>query len=557
MLSLSSKDMPNSFEYFNNLSYDKRVFFDRKKVVDTMIYEKALADTERDLAIDSLATGLGEGDLYIGDESKFGGSKKSRELITDLLVESVGPKQQYLLKVYDKETHKLKYSLNKDQVLKPLINKGYATEFLTEFVSFREHNKASSDMEKKLREKFNNTHIENISEVSYIWNKALTGRLYTNNENIQNIPKIYLSAMRGPSDDYLLVWGDFDQIDLRVAYYTILSESSDDDKLFEEVDDKYEAVARIIDRKLNREFNLERFKENRNKYKKGILARCYGQSLSQLTSTIGDKDFCNMLDSYFKQNKRYSCWYDSIIELIRSDVDYVDIYTYFGSKCHVTLTDCSTSEQKLDRILNCPIQGTSNDIIMHMTNETIKGFRSAGVSEDYFRVYMIRHDEPIFLIHKDYLHLLPIVRNNTFIRIDDWGPVTMTLGIGKYYNVDEYSDYENFFGSDEIKSNIKGSPRLEVYDPFINPKDKVEVVADSIRLEGDNLTGLKLYVNELEYDIDMKYNLRFSINNILTDYVIKNCKENTHTFDITNFPIKMYNIFSNGVYLNFVGKVGD
>lgn len=550
MLVLSSKDTPNSFEYFNNLSYDRRVFFDRKKVMDIMTYEKALAETERNLAIDSLCTGMGIGDLYLGDESKFGSGKVSRDCIMDYLMEVVGTKQRYLLEVYNKETHRRELSLNKENVLKPLLNKGYATEFLSEFISYREHNKASGDMAKKLKEKFNNTHVDNISEVSYSWTKSLTGRLYTRDENIQNISKIYLSAMRGPSDDYLLVWGDFDQIDLRVAYYTILSESAEDDTIFEQIDDKYEAVARIMDKKLNREFNLDKFKENRSKYKKGILARCYGQSLSQLTATIGDKDFCVMLDNYFNQNKRYSCWYDSIVELIRSDIESVDIYTYFGNRCHVRLTDCNTSAEKLDRLLNCPIQGTSNDIIMHMTNETIKSFRSAGIGEEFFRVYMIRHDEPIFLIHKDYLHMLPKIQSNTLISVDDWGPLTMTLGIGTYYNVDESEKYESFFNKNLNKDSIIGKARVDNYDPFNKP-DNGESEVTEVEYLVDN--GIhKIVVGSIMHSIDTNKNFRFQVNNILVEHVIKYCSSVNHTFKLIDFPVKMYNIFDKGVYLYFV-----
>lgn len=550
MLVLSSKNTPNSFEYFNNLSYDRRVFFDRKQVIDIMIYEQALAETERNLSIDSLCTGMGIGDLYLGDESKFGSGKVSRDLIKEYLLDSVGDKKRYLLEVYNKESRSREISLSKEKVLKPLLNKGYSTEFLSEFISFREHNKAAGDMAKKLKERFNNTHVDNVSELSYSWTKSITGRLYTVNENIQNIAKVYLSAMRGPSDDYLLVWGDFDQIDLRVAYYTILSESAEDDDIFEHTDDKYEAVARIMDKKLNREFNLEKFKENRNKYKKGILARCYGQSLSQLNETIGDKDFCVMLDNYYKQNKRYSCWYDSIIELIRSDVDSVDIYTYFGSKNHVKLSDCKTSAEKLDRLLNCPIQGTSNDIVMHMTNETVKSFRSAGISEEFFRVYMIRHDEPIFLIHKDYLHMLPKIQSNTMISVDDWGPITMTLGIGTYYNVDESEKYESYFNKNLNKDIIVGKARAGHYDPFNKPDD-VENELTEVEYLVDNGVP-KIVVGSIMHSIDTNKNFRLQVNNILVEHVIKYCNSVNHTFKIIDFPVKMYNIFDKGVYLYFV-----
>lgn len=551
MINLTYKDRPDSLEYFNNLSYDRRVFFDRPKVINTMIYEKALADTEKQLAIDSLSVGLGEGDLYVGDEDKFGGSKRSRELILEYLIDVVGPKRQHMLKVYDKQTRSSRYSLDKNNVLTPLIDAGIATEFLTEFTSYREHNKAAGDMAKKVKEKFNPTDVEGISEIQYMWTRALTGRLYTNNENIQNIAKLYLSAMCGPSDEYLLVWGDFDQIDLRVAYYTVLSESPEDDAIFEQYDDKYEAIARIIDRKLGREFNIDNFKENRKKYKKGILARCYGQSLSQLSATVGDKDFCKMLDKYFQENDRYSSWYSSVVDTIQN-CDDIDVYTYFGSVCHVTLGDCSTSEQKVDRLLNCPIQGTSNDIIMHMTNKTVQDMRAMGVNEDMFRVYMIRHDEPIFLIHKSCLKYLSLIRRNTVMQVDDWGPITMSLGIGKYYSVDEYEGYKDYFGDEDVASGAVKVHRDKYYEPFSNPEDRIfaEQKYMPIRLVGDS-TGMYLTVGDVKYPIDGNKHKRLQINDILASYIHSVSKTPSMTFDATDFPIQMYNMYVNGVYLYF------
>lgn len=548
MLNLTYKDRPSEAEYLTNISHDRRVFFDTKKVRQMMEYEKALAETESDLTLTSFCTGMGDPVLDVGDESKFGGSARSKDLILAYLRSELGKGREYMLSVYDKYTRDYRESLSKEEVLKPIMDSGVAVEFLSEFISFREHNKAAKDMAKRVRERFEPTCVPGIAALTYEYKRAITGRYYTNNDNIQNITKLYLEAMTGLNDDYLLVWGDFDQIDLRVAYYTVISESEEDDVIFEQYPDKYEAMARIIDRKLNREFNLEKFKENRKKYKRGILARCYGQSLRHLIKTVGDKDFATMLDSYYKNNARYSSWYDSVIDLIRTD-DYVDIYTYFGNKCAVSLTDCNSSDQKVDRILNCPIQSTSNDIIAHMVNKTVRDMRKAGLTPDQFRVYMIRHDEPIFMIRKDALQYLNLIRRNTIIQVDDWGPLTMTLEIGKYYSVNEYEKYEEYFGDEDIASGAVKVARDGVYVPFDEPSN-VAVVKNRIRFNKD--TGVLSINDEWSFDIDTDRNIMYQVNEGIARFALNEGEVSTiFSYDPSEVPFKLRDIFVNGVTLRF------
>ena len=86
LLNLKYTDKPDGLEYLANLSVDKRVFFNKKKVMDTIIFEQALADTDLELSVDALCIGLGESDLYVGDLNKFGGSHVSRDLILEYLI---------------------------------------------------------------------------------------------------------------------------------------------------------------------------------------------------------------------------------------------------------------------------------------------------------------------------------------------------------------------------------------------------------------------------------------------------------------------------------------
>ena len=97
MLNLTSNERPDDFEYFNNLSCDKRVFFDGEKVLRKISVDRAITETGLEMSIDSLFMTLGYGDLYIGDRSKFGGGETSRDLILESLAKELGPNRIYMM----------------------------------------------------------------------------------------------------------------------------------------------------------------------------------------------------------------------------------------------------------------------------------------------------------------------------------------------------------------------------------------------------------------------------------------------------------------------------
>lgn len=540
MLNLSYKDKPSDFEYYDNLSYDKRVFFDTKKVMQMIVANKAVADTEVELAMDYLAVDSGSADGFFGARESFGSSHSSRDYIIDYLLDEVPGNLRYLMFPNDSANA----SLDMDNVLEPLLNMGIAVPFLTNYMSFRRDQKASRDMRKRVKERFVDTVVPGISSLSYDWTHSLSGRLYTANDNVQNIKKTYLPCMRGQNDDYLLVWGDFDQIDLRVAYYTVLSESEEDDRVFNSCADKYEAMARIIDKRLGRDFNKERFDENRPKYKKGILARCYGQPIGRLIKKVGDKDFAVMLDKYYKSNKRYMAWYNDVVRRVNV-ADEVIVRTYFGNTRRISLADLSAQAKRIDRVINCPIQGTSNDIVMHMVNKTVRAFREQGIPEEKFRAYMVRHDEPLFMIHKSCLKYLPLIRRNTVIQVDDWGPVTMSFNVGKYYTVSENDKYAEFIGGEDIESGARIVPREKRYVPFDTH------TAEGFQEEQIEYKDGTLTVGTEEYTIDTSKCVKYQIHHILACFALKKHTRSMVFLVEKGNPLDFCNMYVNSVNLIF------
>lgn len=544
MLNLTHNDKPDALEYMNNVSVDKRVFFDIDAVRRAMDFEEALAETCEGITGEVFEEQNQEGCLNNNILYNIGSTDRSKDAIIEYLKKEVGENKYYMLQVYDKRKKTSRFSLDKSNVLVPLLDNGYAKMFLTEYLIYRDHLKAYSSMRTKVSSYFEKTAIDGIESLGYNWTRSITGRLYTKDDNIQNIKKLYLDSMRSENDDYVLVWGDLDQIDLRIAYYTLLSESDEDNKIFKEYDDKYEAIARIIDNKLCRQFNKEYFKENRKKYKTAILAKCYGQTSVSTMATINDKDFVDTLENYLSSNKRYSSWKDKVWSV--SEKESVDVYTYFGEHLRINLTDCKTRDQRIDRLLNAPIQSTTNNVVMHIVNQTVRKAREMGIDRDKFRVYMIRHDEPIYMLHKSALSFLKVIKNYTAVQIDDWEPITMSLNVGTYYTKSENDYYGDFFDGVDVMNDRQIVPdKSFYYEPLKVPSGQSK---GNVKF---NIDLPMIYIDDNAYEIDENMHIKFQIHNIILKYMIEHGLYSI-TLNMSDNSLKMRDIslYGKNVYIN-------
>lgn len=542
MLKLVSNEAPSFNQYEDNITSDKRVFFDTALLSRLIDYEASLEITCGRLAVETLS---------VEQNLRFGNLKK--ETILDYLKREVGESQFRLI-----DTKTKGYSLNKDNILAPLRQSGYAKEFLDNYIPYKEHQTSSNNMQKKMDRMVNlkpsdNCSNTNIKALTYEVERKATGRYYTKNDNIQNTGKIYSHAHTVPNDDYVLVWGDLDQIDLRVAYYTLISESKEDDIIFEKYDDKYEAFARIMDKKLDREFNLERFTDNRDKYKVGILARTYGLTIGELKKEVEDPEFAVMLNNYFLNNKRYMKYFDHITELFKKTdkEDSIVIESYFGFQRSIPLKGNSLATFQ-DKCLNAPVQSTSNDIVMGYVNACVDAFRKLGFGPDVFRVYMIRHDEAIFMVHKSALDYLYIVKDFNTIQVDDWSPLTMSLEIGNYYTIDKPELHKYFEGP---KTEVFKTPRVNRYYP-ICVKNQIDMACVGSKMVLFNNFGTFETKEFTEEDGD----LTIAYKNAVLDYCMKRCNKFVKVNVVvctskndykSNTMIRMYDFNHEGYEISF------
>lgn len=320
-----------------------------------------------------------------------------------------------------------------------------------------------------------------LVECFFSYSRGITGRYYTNNDNIQQYPYAVLPSICAP-EDYVLVWSDFDQIDFRVLCNLVLLKGDPKFKeIFSACADKYEAIARLVSYSKGESFDYDKFVENRPAIKRAVLSRSYGAG-SETMISYGFKSFDDALalDSFFNNHPEYKRFYDSLINLIDTESEIV-LDNYFGERMRLVVTQedrefKGRKKRLLDQALNYPIQSTTNAIVMHWVNTIVKRFRDLGFQEDKFRVYMIRHDEGVFLMHKDCMNYSWIFKDVSEVSLDDWDVLSVSPEFGYYYKEASKSLTEQYEKSieknkDRIEPFRQGSKRHE----FNLVKEKLHV----------------------------------------------------------------------------------
>ena len=223
---------------------------------------------------------------------------------------------------------------------------------------------------------------------------AATGRLSSNNPNLQNIP---IRDARGreirkafvPAEGHIFLSADYSQIELRLMAHLSRDKSMTDD--FLSGNDIHAATAAKI-------FGVEIAdvtREMRSRAKTANFGIIYGISSYGLSErlTIGRKEAKELIDGYFNSYPGVKAYMDESIKKAR-DVGYVT--TMFGRRRY--LPDIHSRNQVVRgnaerNAINAPIQGSAADIIkiaMVRIHEKMK-------SENYKSLMVLQvHDELIF-----------------------------------------------------------------------------------------------------------------------------------------------------------------
>jgi len=265
----------------------------------------------------------------------------------------------------------------------------------------------------------------------YMQTVAATGRLSSNNPNLQNIPirtdrgRQIRKAFIARDDNYTLVSADYSQIELRII--AALSGEENMIRAFTNHEDIHKSTASKV-------FNVpleEVTREQRSHAKTVNFGIIYGVSafgLSNQTS-LSRSESKELIDAYYESYPKLRAYINDQIELARENGF---VQTVLGRRRY--LKDINSANAVVRgaaerNAVNAPIQGSAADIIkIAMIN-----IHKKLVSENWKSKMLLQvHDELVFDVHNSELEKIqPMIKyemENAFV-MDV--PLEVELGMGK------------------------------------------------------------------------------------------------------------------------------
>lgn len=408
------KDTVIDFDkYERYLRHRPYIVFDREKMLKTLQYEKCHADTFASLAIDTM--------IY---KSNGSCAELSKNAILTYLMQYEGCPERYF---YNHKTEGA--SLDAKKVLSKLVNNGHAEEFLQDYMAYKslvaKNGKISGIINTNTQSAGINKDGIALTKLFFEVNQQKNFRYNYKNSDIIAIPKEYNDCI-SVEDDYFLAWGDFGQSDFRIAY-NLFMRSPENDLIMNAYEDKYEALARMVASYENQAFDYDKFKEERQMYKRLTLATVYGTRDSIIAS---EQPFIKRLTDFLYKCEKYVEYEKRIKDRIDLNLPVL-VDSYFGNM--QSISGKYRAVDLLNDALNAPVQTGTSEIVALTTMQILEEFYKLGYTEDEISVYYVRHDEPVFRVHKNVLKDAWVFNQFNQILIDDWTPLRMDFNFGYYY----------------------------------------------------------------------------------------------------------------------------
>ncbi|MDB5195887.1 MAG: polymerase, partial [Flaviaesturariibacter sp.] len=262
---------------------------------------------------------------------------------------------------------------------------------------------------------------------------AVTGRLSSNNPNLQNIPirtergKEIRKAFIPRDENHLLVSADYSQIELRIV--AALSGDPAMCEAFLNGLDVHTATAMKV-------YNVEQegvTKEMRYKAKSVNFGIVYGQGAFGLAENlrIGRAEAKDIIDNYKKEFAGISKYMDDNINFCR---EHGFVQTLMGRKRW--LRDINSANFTVRAVaernaINSPIQGTAADMIKLAMVKIDKAFKQHGFKS---KMILQVHDELVFDVLKEEVEAVkPVILDcmQTAMELPNGIPVLAEVGVGE------------------------------------------------------------------------------------------------------------------------------
>lgn len=288
--------------------------------------------------------------------------------------------------------------------------------------------------------KLKNTYVDTLPKMENIRTKrvhtsfnqavAATGRLSSNNPNLQNIPirtekgRFIRKAFVARDTNHILLSADYSQIELR-----IVAEISKDPNMLEAFQQKQDihaaTAAKVYGIPL--EEVTSDMRRNAKMVNFGIIYGISAFGLSQRLN-IPRKEAAFIIEQYFIQYPTIKRLMDDNINLAREQ-GYVE--TLMGRKRYVKDINSQNAVVRgyAERnAINAPIQGTAADMIKIAMINIHKDFKEKGFKS---KMTLQVHDELVFDVFKEELELVkPIIAHRMKTAISMTVPIEVEMGSG-------------------------------------------------------------------------------------------------------------------------------
>ena len=317
----------------------------------------------------------------------------------------------------------------------------YATDEQTLAMIAPDHEIVRLLLEYRTLTKLKSTYVDTLPHA--IWPKtgrihttfnqtgASTGRLNSQNPNVQNIPirteqgREIRRAFVPRGEGYTLLSADYSQIELRIIA-ALSRETTMLDAFARDIDIHTATAARVYRVGLD-----EVTSEMRRKAKMVNYGIAYGISAFGLAQrlTIPRKEAATIMDEYFEQFPAIKRYMTDTIEFARKN-GYVETVT--GRRRYmrdITSSNATIRNAAERNAINAPIQGSAADMIkLAMVNIQ----RELDARKLLTRMLLTVHDELVFdLYETERADVLPVIEDKMKNAIKLDVPITVEMGTGK------------------------------------------------------------------------------------------------------------------------------
>jgi DNA polymerase-1 len=323
-----------------------------------------------------------------------------------------------------KKTKSGQYATGED-VLLGLADKH---EIAKKILDYREYEKLRSTYVEALPKMISKT--DGRIHTDYRQAVAATGRLSSNNPNLQNIPirtekgRAIRKAFIARGSDFLFMSTDYSQIELRIA-----ASFAHDEIMIEAFRTKRD----IHTTTAAKVFKVELDKvtpDMRRKAKEVNFGILYGSTAFGLAQNLGiaRSEAAEIIQSYFKEFPAIKRYMDDSINTAR-EKEYVE--TILGRRRYlrdINSRNMATRGFAERNAINAPIQGSAADIIKIAMIDIQKWLSKEKLQT---RMTMQVHDELVFDLHKDEVdvvkeNVLNLMRNAVQLEV----PMEVEVGVG-------------------------------------------------------------------------------------------------------------------------------